>query len=135
MINIILVSHGDLAKALVKSSEMICGKQERVEAISLYPESDLEAFEMEIKTLIENSLQNSDNLIVMSDLMYGTPFNTITKLMDTYDFHHFSGMNLAIFLEAVVTRNHMNFETLTQTLKSVGKASVVYVNDLVKGDV
>ena len=37
----IMVSHGDLAKAMLGSAEMIVGKQERVQAFGLEPTEDV----------------------------------------------------------------------------------------------
>ncbi len=134
MVNILLVSHGSFASSVVETSKMICGEQENVKTLSLQPDADLDEFKNSVENYIKDKLNRSDKLIVLTDLMYGTPFNVVTTLMDKYDFKHFSGMNLPLFLELVVTRFHVPFDELVKVMKELGPATVVYVNELVGGN-
>ena len=45
----IMVSHGDLAKAMLGSAEMIVGKQERVQAFGLEPTEDVSTLRAEVQ--------------------------------------------------------------------------------------
>lgn len=99
---IILVSHGSYSKGLLESVQMIVGKQENIVAYGLYPEESpaslTEILESEVKELDEE-------VLFMTDLFHGSPFNIVVSLMRNYDIYHVTGVNLPILLEAIMARN------------------------------
>lgn len=133
MTNILLISHGWIAESILDSSELICGEQIKVETLGLKLDTDLDAFKNTIEEKIKAATTDGD-LVVMTDLMYGTPFNMVSSLMSDYEFAHFSGMNLPVFLELVVTRHHLDYEVVVNNIRDMAPTTIVYVNDLIGGD-
>lgn len=100
---IILVSHGDFAKGLASSIQMLLGEQEKLYAYGLYPEEENVA----LKERVEEELKNTspdEEVIVFSDLFHGSPFNVIVQLMEHYDLYHITGVNLPIMVEVLMKR-------------------------------
>ena len=63
MINILVVTHGNFGNELIKSAEMIAGKQENIEALGLFVEDDFDMFKSKVKNKIkelENELEATD---------------------------------------------------------------------------
>ena len=54
MINILVVTHGNFGNELIKSAEMIAGKQENIEALGLFVEDDFDMFKSKVKNKIKN---------------------------------------------------------------------------------
>ena len=133
MTNILLISHGWLAESILDSSELICGEQINVATLGLKLDADLSVFQNLIEEKIKEFTQDG-NLVVMTDLMYGTPFNMVSSLMSEYEFSHFSGMNLPVFLELAVTRHHLDYDVVVKNIKEMAPTTIVYVNDLIGGD-
>ena len=75
MVSVLLISHGDMADAMVRSAEMIVGHQAQVEGLSLLPTDSAEEFRKKVKDKIAE-LRSEDGLIILSDFPLGTPFNT-----------------------------------------------------------
>ncbi|MTD39122.1 PTS mannose transporter subunit IIA [Erwinia sp. CPCC 100877] len=98
----IFVSHGDLAKSLLGSAQMIVGEQQDAVAFGLYPKDDISTLTEKIeKAVIE---MGGENIICFTDLFSGSPFNAVVSLMGKYPIYHITGMNLPLALEAFMLR-------------------------------
>ena len=80
MYKIILVSHGDLAEAMYRTAELIAGKHEGVETFGLHLGDDVEAFRSTVESAIERAVK-TDELLVLSDVQSGSPFNVAVGAM------------------------------------------------------
>lgn len=98
----IFVSHGELAKSMLGSAQMIVGKQDDAVALGLYPEDDISQLKEKIKAAMEDS--GAENIICFTDLFSGSPFNAVVSLMGDYPIRHITGMNLPLILEAFMLR-------------------------------
>ena len=79
MINILLVTHGEFGKELLKSSEMIIGEVENAESISF---NHGDSFETLLKKVEENIKNISDDeLIVFTDMYGGSPYNAVNRCL------------------------------------------------------
>jgi len=108
----ILVSHGDLAKSILGSAQMIIGEQENVSAFSLYSTDDIGELKDKIKAVIEEV--KDQEIICFTDLFSGSPFNAVVDLMGQYPIRHITGMNLPLLLEALMLR--MNKENTKEAI-------------------
>lgn len=100
MFDIVVVSHGGLSESLVATSEFIMGARSRVWTHGLQPGADLAAFEDAVHDRIASCLRQGHQVLVLSDLPYGTPFNLIVKRALDPRVVHLTGVNLALLLEA-----------------------------------
>lgn len=133
MFDVVVASHGFMSQAIIASAELIAGKQERVHVLCLEADCDLHTFGKGVNTLFDE-LSASGPFLVLTDLMYGTPFNTIACLSEQYTFHHFTGVNLPILLEVLTSRTHRSIDEVCQFIKVEGPKTIVSVNDLLKED-
>lgn len=108
----ILVSHGDLAKSILESAQMIIGEQENVSAFGLYPTDDIGGLKDKIEVAIEKV--KDQEIICFTDLFSGSPFNAVVGLMEQYPISHITGMNLPMILEALMLR--MNEENTKEAI-------------------
>ncbi len=75
--HVILLSHGNMARATLESAEMIIGKAENVSALCLTQDSGPEKFYEGLKGLIDGCPVK--NVILITDIKGGTPFNVAFK--------------------------------------------------------
>lgn len=103
MMKVILASHGDFAKGLLSSINMLLGPQESIEAYGLYPEEE----PLRLYERLEAALDEEDegNVVFFTDLYFGSPFNRVVELARTHDIYHVTGVNLPALLEAMMARN------------------------------
>lgn len=99
----IFVSHGDLAKSMLGSAQMIVGEQTGAKAFGLYPKDDIGGLKDQVKAAIEE-FGGGEDIICFTDLFSGSPFNAVVGLMGDYPIRHITGMNLPMVLEAFMSR-------------------------------
>ena len=100
---IVLISHGGLAKGMLDSVRLLMGEQKYLSAYSLHPKQRVE----DLVDLLKKEVQmyGAENLLILSDVQYGSPFNAAVALAMEYpQIHHITGVNLAVVLSALSTR-------------------------------
>lgn len=103
MISIILVTHGELGACLLKSAELIAGKQDDVKAFSLGRGDDIQEFSKKVEQAIKELTQKSE-VLVLTDLFGGSPSNIVAANLKEYNFKCLAGVNLPMLLEALSSR-------------------------------
>ena len=99
LMKVIVVSHGSYARGLVDTAQMIAGEQEDLEAFGLEPEESVDTLREKIEQTSEG-----EEVLILTDLFYGSPFNTVISLMSEYDLYHVTGINLPLMMEVVMGR-------------------------------
>ena len=94
---VIVVSHGSYARGLVDTVQMIAGKQEDLEAFGLESEESVDTLKEKIRQSIEQASQEEE-ILILTDIFYGSPFNTVMSLMPEYDLYHVTGINLPLMM-------------------------------------
>lgn len=124
MFKIIILTHGTLASGFINAAELIAGKQDHVETYSVFGDSDLDEIKSELLESIKKSNEENMEVLVLSDLMFGTPFNITIGLLDQCSFQHLTGFNLAILLELLTSRHSQSLSNLMEDIEEKGKSSI-----------
>ena len=105
MVGIILASHGEFAKGIKQSSEMIFGPQQDVEAVVLMPSEGPDQFRAKLEEAI-SKLSDQEQVIILCDLWGGTPFNQSSTVIKGHEdtWAIVTGMNLPMLIEAYAQR-------------------------------
>lgn len=101
---LLLMSHGDFAKELIKSAELIIGKQDNFETMGVHLDDQIDDLKASMFTKI-NTLDTRNGLIVFTDIVGGSPMNLAGYLLDRDNILVCSGMNLPILLECLLNRD------------------------------
>lgn len=127
MINILLVTHGNFGKELLKSSELIIGKVENAESI---PFEQGESFE-ELLAKVEEAVErlSKDDLIIFTDMYGGSPFIAVSRVMKGRNFYHITGINFPLFIDIAVNRDSYTLDGIVEKIIKNGKKSIVFVNE------
>lgn len=132
MIGVLIVTHGQFGKELLRSCELITGKLEKVEALSLEKDDDINDLSTAFKTKVKE-LNQGDGLIVFVDMLGGSPSNIgAIMLKKEGGFKLISGVNLPMLVEVVLSREIMDIEELTNQLIVNGRQSIKYLNEELK---
>jgi len=127
MINILLVTHGDFGKELLKSSELIIGKMEDAESISFHQGESFEELLNQVESTVAKL--SKDDLIVFTDMYGGSPYNAVTRAMKNRNFYHITGINFPLFIDIAVSRDSYTMEEVAEKIIKNGKKSIVFVNE------
>lgn len=127
---VIVVSHGDFSKGLVNSIQMLVGEQEDLVAYSLYPEQIVDSLREELEEEIKKTKEEED-ILFLTDLFHGSPFNVVVSLMRDYNFYHITGINLPLAVEVMMGRYmDKNAETICEEILNAAPGTVMDVNKM-----
>lgn len=120
-IAILLMSHGDFAKEAMKSAEMVFGKQDNYETMSVFLVDQVDALRQEMLEKVEK-LDTSKGLLVFTDIVGGTPMNLAGSLLGRENTIVCSGLNLPVLIEALMNRNKtvQELKTVIETAYQMG---------------
>lgn len=102
-IRIVLASHGKLSEGMLNTVQMLLGPQENIKAYCLMPEQDVSGFSEALAEEVRT--YGPENIVFMTELLHGSPFNCIVSLTREYDVYHISGTNLAMLMGAIMERD------------------------------
>lgn len=130
-IGIILLSHGYFAKYAMESAEMIVGKQENYEIISVTDDKDLDDITTELTGAYEK-LKSDKGIIILADIFGGTPCNAAGRLLlNGAEVSIYTGFSLSILLELILNRGR-EIEEVRNHLEVIHKESFINLNNHLK---
>lgn len=132
MINILLVTHGNFGKELLKSSELIIGPVENAESISFQQGESFDSLLRNVEEAVRRL--SEDDLIVFTDMYGGSPFNAVSRTMKNNNFYHITGINFPLFIDIAVNRDAYTLEEIAEKIIKNGKKSIVFVNEKFMAD-
>jgi len=125
MSKLVLTSHGRFCEELKKSVELIFGEQPEIYTLPLLPEEGEADYVKKFEAIKAET--NGEKLIVLADLMGGTPANQISKyVMNGEDIDLYTGMNMPMCI------SYLNAQMTGQPLNLINDATagVKLLNDM-----
>src|SRR3546814_16661945 len=98
MIGMVLVTHGRLAAEFIAALEHVVGKQERVAAVCIGPEDDMEKRRRDILDSIA-AVDGGKGVVLPTDMFGGTPSNLAISVLDRANVEVLAGVNLPILIQ------------------------------------
>lgn len=132
LIGIILVSHGDLGRELIKSAELIVGEISEIAYCSLGKEEKSDCWSEKLRQLIA-TMETLEGIIILADLYGGTPSNLSMLENRRKNIRTISGVNLGMLLAGVLERETKNLTELAEYLVVAGEAGIKLTSNLLKG--
>lgn len=126
MAGIVIAAHGNMAKAILESAELIVGKQEKVETLGLNHGDSIDDFSKRLENGIEK--YKDEGVLLLLDFYGGTPFNTsaivINKFAKVCELECLTGVNLPMLLELFLNRENMKLKELKNLCEEVGISGI-----------
>ena len=126
MINILIISHCDLTKELIKTTEVIAGKQENIFYIEQnIKDENLASLQQKIGEILKK-INNESGTLILTDMLGGTPCNASILLSKNFNIEILTGVNLPMILSAVfASRTAQTAKDLADKVLADGKKSIV----------
>ena len=123
---IVVVSHGELAAAMLGSAAMICGEVEDAVAVCLQPEDSPETYHERLLAAIGS---DGRPVLILADLQGGTPYNVSSvvcrrALATGPELALVCGVNLGMLLEVVTSLDSIDPDAIAG-LVAASQACVV----------
>jgi PTS system mannose-specific IIA component len=103
MIGIVIVTHGRLAEELRLAMEHVVGPQGGVATVCIFPDDRLETRREDIRTAIRD-VEQGDGVVVLTDILGGTPSNLAFQLCDHRRVEVIAGVNLPLLVKLAKLR-------------------------------
>ena len=125
MVGLLLVSHGQLAASMLSAVEMIIGKQDGMGTIGLFPEDGIDDLQKKVAKEV-NQLNQGEGVLILVDLLGGSPFNASSITTPDYDFpvDIVTGFNLGMLLEVLTNRPGQSLAQLVNLAFDAGVSSI-----------
>ena len=131
MINVLILSHCELTKELIKTAEVIAGKQENLFCIDQDMKNENLASLQEKISEILKKINNEKGTLILTDMLGGSPCNASVLLTKSYNIEVLTGVNLPMILSAIfASRTVQNAKELADKVLADGKKSIVNAKQL-----
>jgi len=129
MIGLVLVTHGRLASEFIVAMEHVVGPQERIAAICIGPEDDMEARRNDIAAAIAE-VDSGRGVIILTDLFGGTPSNLAISLMRSSEIEVIAGVNLPMLIRLEGARKNMEVKAAVAAAREAGRKYISVASEI-----
>jgi PTS system mannose-specific IIA component len=129
MIGLVLVTHGRLAREFVVAMEHVVGPQQRIEAVCIGPEDDMERRRADIAKAIAK-VDDGSGVIILTDLFGGTPSNLAISLMESDKIEVIAGVNLPMLIRLEGARKTMDVKAAVAAAREAGRKYISVASEV-----
>jgi PTS system mannose-specific IIA component len=135
MIGLLLATHGGFAAGILSAVELLMGEQESVEIVSLVEgeSPDTLADELTAKIGELDSGEEGEGVLILTDLLGGTPFNCIAQIMHKSGSDRvrcLTGLNLPMLVEALNMRDENSLAELEDDCLNTARTGIQSVTGM-----
>lgn len=129
MIGVVLVAHGGLARELLVALEHVAGPQERMHAVCIAADDDMETKREEILANAR-ALDSGEGIIMLSDMFGGTPSNLAISIMDRANVEVVAGVNLPMLVKLAAVRTTHTLVNAASACQEAGRKYITVASHL-----
>ncbi len=133
MVGLLIISHCDIGKELLKAAELIIGRLEAANAISITQTTESEEL---LKTISKeiNALDRGKGVLVLTDMFGGTPSNLSLSFLKEEMVEVLTGVNLPMVVEVAQNQNRLTLSELGEKAREAGKKGIALAGKLLKSE-
>lgn len=129
MIGVLIVTHKELAEALISVCDLIMGRQDGMAAVSLDPDAQPEASRKQIKQALAQ-VNNSQGVIILTDMLGGTPSNLSLAFLQEGSVEVVSGVNLPMLMKLAHLREGKDLGEVASALRQSGQQGITVASEV-----
>ncbi len=130
MIGLVIVTHGRLADEFVNAMVHVLGKQEAVSTVCVGPQDDMTLCRENIIKAIK-SVERGDGVVVLTDLLGGTPSNLAISVMQETKAEVITGVNLPLLIELADVRKTATLSDAVAAAREAGQKYIKVASQMV----
>ena len=131
MIGMVLVTHGRLAEEFIAALEHVVGPQERVAAICIGPDDDMEQRRKDILNCVAE-VDDGDGVVLLTDMFGGTPSNLAISVMEKANVEVIAGINLPMLIKLASMRADGDLPVAVADAQEAGRKYINVASSLLK---
>jgi PTS system mannose-specific IIA component len=129
MIGVLIVTHQELAQALLSVVDLIMGRQEGMAAVSLDPTLPPENSMEQIKQGL-TQVNNGDGVVIFTDMLGGTPSNLSLSFLQEGKVEVVTGVNLPMLMKLAHLRENNNLGEVAAALRESGRQGITVASEV-----
>ncbi len=129
MIGILIVTHKELAEALMGVWDLILGRSEGVQAVSLDPNDPPEVSRQKIQRSLAQ-INNGSGVIILTDMLGGTPSNLALPFLKEGKVEVLTGVNLPMLMKLPQIRQQSDLRKAAAALKESGQKGITMASEV-----
>lgn len=130
MVGVLIVTHGNFSEAIIQSMELVYGRQEKLEALTLNYGDDIQELLVKIRERAAK-LDDGDGVMVLVDLLGGSPCNVTASCLKEEHIQCVTGLNLPMLISVLEERARVALEKLPEVAMENGKSGIVDLKQLI----
>jgi len=123
MIGVLVATHGRFADGILEACEMFTGDKEKVCGIGLFPGEDVAIFSEKMKKKTEE-LDDGDGVLILVDLLGGSPGNCAFVLTKDRNIRCITGVNMPMLITALEAREYSTMDEIVEQCIQEGSGLV-----------
>jgi len=123
MIGLVLVTHGGLARELLRAAEHVCGPQKQVEIVCFEDSDDPSARTKDIQDAAARA-NTGAGLIFLTDVYGATPFNVALAAANLSGTPVIAGVNVPMLLKLASARKTDDLDAAVAAAKEAGQKHI-----------
>lgn len=131
MIGLLIISHCDLGKEFLNAAELIVGRLEAADSISITQTTESKEILEEISKKIR-LLNQGEGVLVLTDMFGGTPSNLSLSFLNDEKVEVLTGVNLPMVIAVSNDRDRLTLGELGEKAQQAGKRSITLARKLLK---
>jgi PTS system mannose-specific IIA component len=133
MIGMVLVTHGRLAEEFILALEHVVGKQQRIAAVCIGPEDDMQKRRQEILDQVAK-VDEGDGVVLLTDMFGGTPSNLAISVLDRANVEVIAGVNLPMLIKLASIRGTEKLPAAVAAAQEAGRKYINVASQLLNGN-
>jgi PTS system mannose-specific IIA component len=134
MVGILVITHYNLGAELVAAADMMGGRIDGIQAISVDPKKDTDKLRKEISMAIKR-LDSGGGVLIITDMFGGTPSNLSLSFLEEGKVEVLTGVNLPMLIKLSTYREDKTLNELAVQLKSFGQKNINLASEIMNKQV
>ncbi len=132
MIGAVIITHGDVGRALLDSAKAIKGGMERIKPVSVADYNDVGDLRGRLLGAVSD-VDSGSGVMVFTDLFGGTPTNIAMSILEDKEVEIMTGVNLPVLIKFDTYREGRSLSEVASFLEEYGRKSMAIAGDMLRG--
>lgn len=132
-IGVVVVTHADYGKELIRAAEFILGPLDNCGSVGIDGGQEVEKTVQQLKDTVKK-YDAGKGVMVLTDMFGGTPTNLSLSLLGSRKLEVVTGVNLPMLLK-VLNSNNSNLSDIAAEAKDAGGRGIVVAGEVLRSKV
>ena len=133
MIGLLIISHCQVGKEFLNAAELIVGRLEAADAISITELTESKEMLTAISRKIK-AIDRGQGVLILTDMFGGTPSNLSLSFLKEERVEVLTGVNLPMVIAVAQDRDRLTLKELGEKAEQAGRRSIALAGNLLKSE-